>query len=565
MLRCSALGALAALALTSCAGVATVRPLAADGLSLAALSAGDVSPHWDNAPRTSARHSAEPLGAYLEFLRGKYAALKQPGLSERDGRILRRALLEMELVVYGPDERALTATSPLSLFERCWLQASTEQREAETRARARDAHLETFWRWALRRWGELQADHVQRAGRAWLVTEPPLREASRDALIRAVLDWAHDHADDPDFLRHTPSDVALYLLAKRSALAMALQSGVRARAHADYSPSLDVSPGEGQALVAELLVGFIPGVGEVVFLIEVATGVSLSGQQLEAEERLLLGLCVLLPFIPAVVARSGQTLERLALLSGRSLEEVNVLARVAAHFSPAEAAELEALLGEVARGRHLTAAELARLEHMAQGFAEPLARLGEVVRRGGSSPLLGARNGLSGVPLAVGSAEHQAQCWIEYQFRNPDRFKRFTYAIDEQWARMYRTILENRSAGDAFEQAVLKSQGYPKNASLLMPPEGSALQGFIPDAVKGNPSELVWGRPYEFVEVKGREEMALTGNLKAMLEYVAEYGGHVEVWFRSAKHPNGATRLTTPLKRALKRFTGKATVQDYPP
>jgi len=72
--------------------------------------------------------------------------------------------------------------------------------------------------------------------------------------------------------------------------------------------------------------------------------------------------------------------------------------------------------------------------------------------------------------------------------------------------------------------------------------------------VKGNPSELVWGKPYDFVEVKGRQEMSLTGNLKAMLDYVDQYGGHIEVWFRSAKHPAGATRLTKQLQTYLNKL-----------
>ncbi len=74
----------------------------------------------------------------------------------------------------------------------------------------------------------------------------------------------------------------------------------------------------------------------------------------------------------------------------------------------------------------------------------------------------------------------------------------------------------------------------------MMPPPGRAEQGFIPDSVRGNPGELVWGQPYRFIEAKGRQELAYTGNLKAMIEYVEEHGGHIELWVRSAKHPAGA-------------------------
>jgi hypothetical protein len=112
-------------------------------------------------------------------------------------------------------------------------------------------------------------------------------------------------------------------------------------------------------------------------------------------------------------------------------------------------------------------------------------------------------------------------------------------------------VLENRGQGGAFEGEVLKAKGCEKNTALMLPPPGSkAEQGFVPDSVLGNPEELVWGKPYRFVEVKGRAEMALTGNLKAMIEYVKRYGGHIEVWFRSASHPSGKTLLTGPLRTA---------------
>ena len=66
----------------------------------------------------------------------------------------------------------------------------------------------------------------RRSGCGWLaprhlLTEHPLRTQSLDALTGAVLDWAYTHTEDADFLRKSPSEVALYLLARRSALATA--------------------------------------------------------------------------------------------------------------------------------------------------------------------------------------------------------------------------------------------------------------------------------------------------------------------------------------------------------
>src|SRR5690606_23909267 len=116
------------------------------------------------------------------------------------------------------------------------------------------------------------------------------------------------------------------------------------------------------------------------------------------------------------------------------------------------------------------------------------------------------------------------------------------------------------------EDDVLKVGGYEKNVALMMPPPGSKSPGFIPDAVPGNPSELVWGRAYRFVEVKARARLDLGGNLKAMLDYVRDYGGHIELWVRSAKHPKGPTRLSGPLLERLDELAdqGKAVVKSYP-
>jgi hypothetical protein len=84
--------------------------------------------------------------------------------------------------------------------------------------------------------------------------------------------------------------------------------------------------------------------------------------------------------------------------------------------------------------------------------------------------------------------------------------------------------------------------------------------------VRGNPAELVWGQPYRFIEAKGRQELAYTGNLKAMIDYVQEHGGHLELWIRSAQHPSGGTRLTKPLQDILRNLArdGKAIVKDFP-
>ena len=81
---------------------------------------------------------------------------------------------------------------------------------------------------------------------------------------------------------------------------------------------------------------------------------------------------------------------------------------------------------------------------------------------------------------------------------------------------------------------------------MMMPPPGSQAQGFIPDAVPRQPhaGELVWGQPYCFVEAKARKELSLTGNLKAMLEYVESTAATSSCGSAPPGTRMGATRLT---------------------
>ncbi|HLM46982.1 MAG TPA: hypothetical protein VK458_24135 [Myxococcaceae bacterium] len=191
----------------------------------------------------------------------------------------------------------------------------------------------------------------------------------------------------------------------------------------------------------------------------------------------------------------------------------------------------------------------------------------EALRAGQKVPLLGARTLADGSRLLPGSAAHKAQRWLDYQFRHPEKYRHFSFQPDSDWERMYDTILKNRPAGNAFEDTVLQTEKYERNAAMMMPPPSSGAQGFVPDSVKGNPAELVWGQPYLFVEAKARQQLSLSGNLKAMIDYVEQYGGHLELWVRSARHSDGPTRLSRPLLRRLNGLeeAGKAKVMRSPP
>jgi hypothetical protein len=503
---------------------------------------------------------------WLRFIGRKQEQLGKAGVSEKERRWGNRALAEMRVLVGSLSSADLRRKSPEDEYFLRKAAKAQEEREEQARWEAVERKLDEYDAWA-QQVRSASGPRFRSVGREYLLTESFLREKSLEVLAAAVLDWAWTHTGDPDFLHKSPSEVALYLLAKRSALAQVVRLGREASPHLDYTPLPDETGAPPLELAVELVVGLVPGVGDVADAKAAATGYSFTGRKLSEEERALALLCVMLPFVSSRALSAGEgTLERVAVLTGRGLEEARVLQRVAQHLSPQDVREVDRVLQAAAREGRLTEENLQLLERIVQRLEKPLAEAANTLQQGGKVSLVGSRTSAAGARLLPGSAEHMSQAWVDYQFRNPGKYSRFTYAPDAEWQRLYRTILENKQAGSELEQAVLRARGYERNTAMMMPPLGSKAQGFIADSVKGNPGELVWGQPYKFVEVKGRGEMALTGNLKAMIDYVRTYGGHLEVWFRSAEHAKGQTRPTKPLTQSMKELIdqGRGEVKYFP-
>jgi hypothetical protein len=504
---------------------------------------------------------------YLEFIHDREAQLEHSREAEGEKRQERAVLQELLDWVRNQNEATLRRRMPIEVYVDMKQAREQQAREASERQAAVDAKLEEFFDWGERRWAEVAQERVRLVAPRHLLTEHPLRTQSQDALTAAVLDWALTHSQDPDFVHKSPSEVALYLLARRSSLATALELGRFAPPHLDYTPLPDKSPAP-EELATELLAGLLPGIGELTDAGGLVLGYSVAGRELDANERLLCGIAVLVPFVSGPFLAGAERLERTALVTGRSLEEIRVLQRLATHLRPEEAAQVDALMRQVARGGHLAEQDVAFLKQVAAGLERPLAEAAETLRRGGKVPLVSSRLGEAGLRLEPGTSEHMAAAWVDYQFRHPDKYPRFRFAIEEDWRKKYELILKNKEAGGEFERSILGARGYEKNRALMMPPPGNEARGFIPDAVVGNvtPGELVWGQPYRFVETKARKDLSLTGNLEAMLRYVQQYGGHLELWTRSAKHPNGPSRLTGPLQELIDELaqTGRVSLRRSP-
>lgn len=527
----------------------------------------EVSPQRSNEPVGSWWVEGDARPRYLEFIREQGERLERGESSPEEKRRTRAALQDLKSWVGSQSEATLRRRMPVEVYVDLRHAREQREREAAERQAAVEAKLEEFLDWAERRWAETAQERVRLIAPRHLLTEHPLRTQSLDALTGAVLDWALTHSQDPDFVRKTPTEVALYLLARRSALATAIELGRMAPPHLDYTPLPDTSP-PPEELVAELLVGLIPVVGQATDVASFISGHSVTGRELSPEERLLYGVATLVPFVTGRALSGAGRVERAALVTGRSLEEIRVLQRVVSYLRPEDAAHVEGLMRRLARGGNLSDEEVAFLKRVAAGLERPLLDASDTLRRGGKVPWVGSRLGEAGVRLEPGTAEHMAAAWVDYQFRHSDKYPRFRFNMDEEWRKKYELILKNKGAGSGFELEVLKLRNQEKNQALMMPPPGSDARGFIPDAVPGSPTpgELVWGQPYDFIEAKARKELPLGGNLEAMLDYVRDYGGSIELWIRSSKHKDGPTKLTLPLRQRLRELgeRGQATIRFFP-
>jgi hypothetical protein len=508
--------------------------------------------------------AALPQAPYEVFLRRHWEKPPPPGHSQEERGEAMAALKRLEQWLLLQPEGALKeAPSPLEKY----VTLLEEERQREMRWRAVQRKLAEYEAWGMKLL-DTYAPAPRRLAPGYLLSESPLREQSLRALGSATLAWAYAHTEDPDFLERTPDEVALYLLASRSALAAALQLGRMAPVRLDYNEAFDPEVYTADELVLELLVGLTPGAGEVVDANAAVTGKSLTGHQLTRTERVVCALGVLVPFVAgAVLIRSGdEGAEQLALLTGRSLDEVRVLSRVASHLSPGDTKEIERLMAAASRGHSFNEEELQFLQRVARGLEAPLREAAGALKAGQKVALLGVRTLPDGSRLLPGTPMHKAQRWVDYQFRHPEKYRRFSFQPDSDWERMYESILKNRPAGNAFEAAILQTGRYERNAAMMMPPPGSSSRGFIPDSVKGNPAELVWGQPYSFVEAKAHKELSLSGNLEAMIEYVEKYGGHLELWVRSSSHVAGPTHISKPLLRRLESLkdSGNAILKNHP-
>ncbi len=501
------------------------------------------------------------LQRHLAYLREKREQLARSELSERDRRVEQAALSRYMAWALRQEDRTLVRSDPSVVFALLLAKEELEERREEARQAAVEKKLEEYWDWAFRLQREASGDRFTMAGSAYLVTESPLRVEAIDALIRAVLDWGYASTTSPVFLKRSPSEVALYLLAKSEALASVVELGVKAPPHLDYLPQFDRSLYTAEEAVLELLVGVTPFIGNIAEAVQAIDGTSLTGHELETSDRVIGMLAVLVPLLKTA-KKAPQLLGALVRTTGRSANEIEAVFKVARHLTPEEANEVDRLVRAVAEGRKLQPAQIQTLNRVVLRLEGPVRELVKVLRQGRKVTV----DAITGAKLIPGTSEHMVQRWLDYQFLHLDHYRSLNRVPDARWKEQYWRAIQNNRSGSLMQRQVLKAKGLEKNTAVLVPPPGQAGVSFIPDAVRGHKGELAWGQPYRFVEIKGRQEVYWSGNLQAMIQYVDTHGGFMEVILRSKKHPRGATVLSQRIAEQLQVLErqGKAKIEYHP-
>ncbi len=181
------------------------------------------------------------------------------------------------------------------------------------------------------------------------------------------------------------------------------------------------------------------------------------------------------------------------------------------------------------------------------------------------------RDSIEADGFASGSTRHMKQRWIEYQLKNPEKFPTIDPDLPptEKWMEQY-DQLQNLRSGDAavFEQKALAGTSPPMESNQLVFEKGKV--SFKPDGLlgmDGKPvTEVTWGEPYHFKEVKSGISLSDTGNLSQMLDYVEKYGGEIDVVVNKKNPTSGKpTELSGPLRDRIEALeaNGQARIIEF--
>ena len=149
--------------------------------------------------------------------------------------------------------------------------------------------------------------------------------------------------------------------------------------------------------------------------------------------------------------------------------------------------------------------------------------------------------------LQFGTPLHKAQRWCDYQARYPEDYPNQTDKMEAWWSEAYDRVVANKENGKVFERAAIAKLAdndfgvavFRNSLEMIKDKrvKSSCVKGldggFIPDGLWGDTTtELKWGEPYNFIEVKNRNEVGYTGNVKLMVDYVDKCGGTLTLVIR---------------------------------
>jgi Domain of unknown function (DUF4157)/Pre-toxin TG len=316
---------------------------------------------WDASLKNASRPvPVSPLRAYLDLARSMTAqmALVPPEEKTRLQSALNRYVAWVDAHSSDPN---LTRTDPATIWSKSYLNAITEEVSAlqeKALAAARDAQARKDWDRSVAKfddalnlmrtkvWATAPPESVQageqlneegdRVKVSYLVQPSEAEKVIRNQIARSFMDDIVKRMTEPGFTNTTALDDFVSFLNKSPEKLKALQLTM---SHPDVERFEDEVDIPGWQTAIEVVVSFIPFVGNAVAAGEVITGQDLFGHPLTTTERTILAVAVLLPFAAKVfkAGKAAVTVAQLAKDYRMTAAESRAAYRMLTHVAPGTA------------------------------------------------------------------------------------------------------------------------------------------------------------------------------------------------------------------------------------
>ena len=272
------------------------------------------------------------------------------------------------------------------VFQRIERERLAPQDEASRRSK-----LEEYWDLAYQLWGyrsrSIRSIDIPSEHRAVIIQASTVFQEVLNQLAGQLMDWAHANYHNADFVLSSPT-VSLSQIADRPRNRLALALAQTRPVETESVPIPETRRELWQTGV-ELLVGFIPIIGDLSDVAQAMSGVDIWGEHLGTGDRAVMMLGGIIPFVPGQALRRGRQAGEFAIdlarQTGRHADELMPIIRAAESFRRQDVQLIQSAVDAVRAGHQLSAAQVRLIEEVLQRVSRDLrAPLAGAIRRGGS-------------------------------------------------------------------------------------------------------------------------------------------------------------------------------------